>query len=467
MITFSTQIITVILGVATAIVIARVLGPEGKGTYALIILVPTLLALLGNLGIGIANVYFGGSRRYNWAELASNSLVSALVLGIVLAFAFLAYLFIVNPAFLIDIEPRCLVLATLAVPLSLLMAHFRLILLGQERIKEYNLVTLVQSGALLILVPLLLLPIKGGVFGAIVAWASATLVATVFSILLVRRTTNIEWSFHPQLFRDSVKFGVKGYLGNVIQFLNYRLDMFLVAFFMNVTFVGYYSVSVVMAEALWYFPSAVGIVIFARTPGMKAEEANKSTPRICRNTLFITILAALVVFGLGNHIIILFFGSAFLPALKPLWILLPGVVALSISNVLSNEIAGRGKPIVGTIAAGVSLVVNIPLNLFLIPRIGISGAALASSISYTLTALVVLLAFLKISKNSWVDTILLKREDLEIYIGALSAIRSLNIRDEARRLTTQAFSLFSPGFWRRKRASENPPVSDERDNTER
>ena len=458
--------ITFILGIPTSIVIARILGPEGKGAYALIVLVPTLLALLGNLGIGIANVYFGGKRRYNWAELASNSLVSALAAGIVLAFAFLAYLFIANPAFLKGIEPGCLILATLTVPLSLLMVHFNSILLGQNRMKEYNLVIVVQSGALLMLVLLLLLATKSGVLGTIVAWTSATLVAAVFSILLVRRTTNIKWSFHPRLFKDTVAFGVRGHLGNVMQFLNYRLGMFLLASFASVTFVGYYSVSIALAEALWYFPGAVGIVLFARTPGMKAEEANRATPRICRNTLFLTVLAALVVFGLGNYIITLLFGSAFLPALKPLWILLPGAAALSISNVLCNEMAGRGKPIVGTIAAGASLAVNIPLNLLLIPRIGVSGAALAAGISYTLTTLVVLVAFLRISKNSWVDTILLKREDLKIYTGAFSAVHSLNIRGEARRLITQALSLFSPGFWTGERTGDNPPVSDGRDSAE-
>ena len=140
LITFSTQIITVILSIAAAIVIARVLGPEGKGAYALIFLVPALLALLGNLGIGMANVYFGGSEKHEWTKLASNSLVLALGVGVLLTVGFLAYFFIFEPSFLREVEPRWLVLATLLVPLNLLMLYFRQILLGQNRIKEYNLV---------------------------------------------------------------------------------------------------------------------------------------------------------------------------------------------------------------------------------------------------------------------------------------------------------------------------------------
>ena len=455
LITFSTQIVAVILGIAVTVVIARVLGPEGQGAYSLILLVPTLLALFGSLGISIANTYFGGSRKHDWTRLASNSLVSALGLGTLLAIGFLAYFFIFQPSFLRETEPRCLVLAALAVPLSLLTTYFTAILLGQERIKEYNLVFLAQSGASLMLVLLVLLVARGGVFGTIAAWAGATLVAAVISILLVRRTTNIGWSFHRQLFKDSVRFGLKSYLGGTITFLNYRVNIFLVALFMSVNFVGYYSVSVYMAEALWYLPGAVGTLVFARTPGMKTEEANVSTPRICRNTFFLTIMASLLLFVLGRYIILLLYGPAFLPALKPLWILLPGVVALSIPKVLSNEMAGRGKPIVGTVASGVALAVNVPLSILLIPKIGISGAALASTISYIVGAVVVLGFFLRISKSSLVDTVLLKREDLEIYRGAFSAARRLNVKYEATALARQAFSLLSPGFWRGKPADSN------------
>jgi O-antigen/teichoic acid export membrane protein len=466
LITFSTQIAGVAFDIGVAIIIARALGAEGKGAYSLIVLVAGLLALLGNLGIGTANIYFGGSRKHDWTKLASNSLVSAVGLGVLLAVGFLAYLHIFQPSFLRDIDSRCLVLATLVLPLSLLVTYFTSILLGQSRIKEYNLVQLAQSGVFAVLVLPVLLAVKGGVFGTIAAWASAVLVAAILSILLVRRTTNIKWSFHRQLFKDSVKFGVQGYLGGAIQFLNYRLNMLLVALFMNVTFVGYYSISVTMAEALWYFPGAVATITFARTSGMKAEEANVSTPRICRNTFFLTVIGALLLFVLGRYIILLLFGSAFLPALKPLWILLPGVVAFSILRVLSFEMGGRGKPIVGTIGAGASLAVNIPLNILLIPRMGISGAALASTISYTVGALVVLVIFLRISKNSWVDTVLLKREDLKIYRSAFSTARSLNVKYEATALTKQALSLLRPGFWRGESVGLNLPKSSEQDSVE-
>lgn len=447
-ITFSTQITVVALGFGTIIVIARVLGPEGQGAYSLIILIPTLIAMVGNLGIGIANAYFGGKRKYKLPDIATNSVVAAVGFGIILATAFLVYYFVFNPSFLSDIKSAAVVIATLALPFSLLIMYFGYIFLGQNRIKEYNVVGLVQGGTILLLTLLLLLVIRKDVLSPIIAWTVGIILAATLSIGLLLRMTRIGRQFNLSLFKQSVKFGVQGYLGNVIQFLNYRLDMLLVAILMSLEFVGYYSVAVPLAEALWYFPSAVGTVIFARTITLTTEEANKSTPRICRNTLFLTVLAALILLFLSKYIIIIFFGTAFLPALRPLQILLPGVVALSISKVLGNEISGRGKPIINTFIAGTTLAINIPLNLLLIPKIGISGAALASTISYVASAVLSIIAFVRITGVKWTELIVLKPADFMIYRQVLSGVYSAGTDKDKRKLVLQQILLeLNPRSW--------------------
>ena len=419
LITFSTHVIRAVLAILTAIIVARVLGPSGKGTYELIVLVPTLLLFVGNLGLGMANTYFGGKGKYEWTDIVSNSLVSAAALGTLLTVIFLVCFLGFRPPVLKELDPRLATAATLALPFSLLTMYLGYVLLGQKRIKEFNIVSLMQRGALLILMFSSLLLLKGGIFDATLAWVTATIIAAFVGVLFVRQSTDIRWCFHPLLFKDSIKFGIQGYLGNMLQFLNYRLDMFLIAFFMGVRFVGLYSVAVVLAEALWYFPSAVGTVVFARTPGLSTKQSDSSTPAVCRSTLFLTFFLGLGLFVVSKPLIILFFGSSFLPAIRPLWILLPGVVALSVSKVLASEITGRGKPIIGTIAAGVSLLVNVSLNLLLIPKIGILGASLASTVSYSVTAAVVLFAFMRISKSSLPDTVIIKLSDIKMLCSTI------------------------------------------------
>jgi O-antigen/teichoic acid export membrane protein len=321
------------------------------------------------------------------------------------------------------VEWPWVLIALFTVPLSLLTSYFGFTLLGQKRIRAYNVIQLAPSPLNLVLLAVVLW-FNGGVFGVVLVSAITTGFAAVLSFMLVLRETRITWSFHPRLFINSVRFGMQGHLSNIIQFLNYRLDMLMVASFMDVAFVGYYSIAVAMAETLWLVPGTVGTVIFARTIGLSSEEANKTTPRICRNTLLITLLGALALFVLSRYIILLLYGSDYLPAVRPLWILLPGIVSLSIGKVLCNEITARGKPIINTISTGVSLAVNAALNLLLIPRWGIAGAAFASTVSYTVTAIVTLVAFTRISGNSWFDTIVVKREDLKAYTSLAASARS-------------------------------------------
>jgi Na+-driven multidrug efflux pump len=121
------------------------------------------------------------------------------------------------------------------------------------------------------------------------------------------------------------------------------------------------------------------------------------------------------VFLFSEFIIQVAYSSAFLPAAVALKILLPGIVVLSISKVLSSHLTGRGKPIYSTRAALIALGVNIPLNFWLIPKWGISGAAFASTIAYFIQALVVLMYFVKVSRNKVYDTLVIKREDFTAY----------------------------------------------------
>ncbi len=436
LVTFSTRVLTAGLGIAITIVIARALGPSAKGTYTLIILLPSLLTGLGNLGIGIANVYFVGSGRYRTADLVSTSLISALGLGIVFGFGFLAYVWLYgSSSFLGSIDLLYILIATATLPFSLLSIYFVHILLGEQRINQYNLLSIIGSSVSMVLVFVLLLGFKLGILGAVVAWAGSIVVGTMCSIAAVRRITSIGWRLNFKLFRESVNFGIKGSLANMITFLNFRLDMLLLAYFLrDVSTVGYYSVAVSIAEILWYFPRAVGTVIVSQTPRLTANTANAVTPKICRSVLFASFLGAVALFALGKYIIIIPFGSSFLPALHALWLLLPGVTAFAVTNVLVNELAGRGKPVVMLICSGVSLAVNIPLNLLLIPLWGIEGAALASSVSYTVTSIVATMIFLRVSKTKWCDVLILKRGDLREAIKLITKLKGLNFRELMRLL---------------------------------
>ena len=418
LITFLTQVSVFIFGFATSIILARVLGPEDRGIYALIILIPAVMGLLGTLGMDIANIYFSANKKYKLSDIISNSLVSSIGLGLVIILlfwvasttnAFQEFLIANNITFLY------LWLAVFTVPIVLLSGFFNRILLGREQIVKFNTVAISKSIFQLGLVFVFLIVLDQGVFGAVLAYIVTTVCVALLVTLFIKKLNRINFSINFGLLKESLRYGGKGYLGNVAQFLNYRLDMLLVAYFLNVTAVGHYTIAVGMAERLWMIPGSIGTVLFPRVSAIADTQANQLTSKVSRHTLFIVFILSIVLIVLAKPLILIFFGISFLPSVEPLMILLPGIVALSFAKVLTSDLAGRGTPEFGTYASIVSLAVNIPLNLYFIPKWGISGAAFASSIAYILATLIIVAAFIKISEKSWFDILLINKQDFQDY----------------------------------------------------
>jgi len=137
------------------------------------------------------------------------------------------------------------------------------------------------------------------------------------------------------------------------------------------------------------------------------------------------IVASLFLAILAQPLIKILFGVNFSPSVLPLLILLPGIIAFGIGGVLAADLSGRGRPEFAFYSSFACLIVNIILNIIFIPKWGIGGAALASSISYWIDTLIILLVFLKISQKSLSEILIIKKEDFRDYLQLLSNLKNL------------------------------------------
>ncbi len=417
-ITFASNLLTFILGLGTSIIIARVLGPTNKGIYALIVLMPTILLKFGTLGIEASNVYFSGNRKYTISSIGSNSLFYGISLGLALILIF----WIVSKMEMYqnfisskNLNTSYIWLLILTLPFSLISGFLNSILVGREKVIQFNVLRILGIGLQVIFLFILLILLDLGVFGAIMVSIVICPINLILMIVLVNKIEKLKYSFNSLLLSDSLKYGTKAYFGNLAQFLNYRLDIFLVAYFLTTTDVGYYALAVGIAEKLWILPGSIATILFPRVSSIKIQDANNLTPRVSRHTLSIMLLLALVLFLVCKPVIRIMYGFAYFPSVRPLMLLLPGIVALSVSKIFTADLAGRGRPEFGTLAAFISLAINIPLNVWLIPKWGIAGAAFASTIAYSIATLIALIAYLTISGNSLSDTLILKKQDIQTY----------------------------------------------------
>lgn len=413
--TFLAQIISTFISLVTSMIITRSLGPQGKGVYTLLVLIISMIASFGTLGMGTANIYFVGKKR-NVEDIVSNSfLVSSIVGAAVIMSSFFFLNHIVT--FVENIVGPWVVLAMFfTLPFRFASFFMVEVILGQNRIRIYNIYNILGGILNLIFLGLIWSLTNDTITAALLAYLLTPFGLLLFTLVQVRKEVAIKLRINLSLLKESLIFGLKAHLGTILGYLIYRVDMFLIGFFMGPKEVGYYSIAVGLAELIWYVPDSVATVLFPKVVSNEGGNNNRTTSTLCRNSIFILIVFASGVFLLGKPAIIILYGYTFKPSIAPLWLLLPGIVAMGIDRILSCHITGSGKPLVPTYAISISLIVNILLNLILIPRWGIEGAAIATSISYSLDAAILIVYFLKISGCQIRDTLVIKISDINLYL---------------------------------------------------
>lgn len=416
-ITFSAGVLSLLVGVGTSVILARVLGPEGKGIYSLAMLLPSLIVTFGNLGIGPATVYYVARDEFRRQVILGNNVLLSLGIGITGILAGLVVILFFREAVVPGVPPGYLLLALVLVPVEIFFSYVRYVLLGAQRIKEFNYVQIVQAALFLGLIALALLGLRAGVTGAILAGLITWLIVDALLFCLAKKVAGgIDFKPDALYVKQATTYGLQAHLANILGFLNYRIDIFLVNGFLGPAAVGLYTVGVGLVEKLWMISQAASTVLFPRVAAETEEERQKEfTPLVARTVLWATALGALVLALLSHWIVLFLYSEAFLPAVKALQALLVGIVALSAGRVLSNDLAGRGRPILNAYGGAATVAANVILNILWIPRFGIVGAAWASTVSYFVSFLFALFFYCRLSGNRWPVAIIPQRGDWTLY----------------------------------------------------
>jgi O-antigen/teichoic acid export membrane protein len=220
-------------------------------------------------------------------------------------------------------------------------------------------------------------------------------------------------------YSSVVKYSLPSYVANAAQFLSYRVDVFLVNWFWGATAVGLYVLAVNIAELVWLLPSAAATALFPKVAATqtKYRENAELASRACRFALWLSLSAAIIL-GVSGYLALPFvYGEAFRESRIPLLLLLPGVVGFSVVTVLAAYIAGMGRPQTNMLVSLVGALITITGDLLLIPRYGIAGAALVSSVSYLLSALLMAVIFIWRTRVSPSSIIVLSQEDITLARG--------------------------------------------------
>lgn len=386
--TLVTRVGLVVVGLITSVLVARALGPEGRGLYIVAITIGAVGVQLGNVGLAAANTYHVARDRSLAAVLVGNSIAASLVIG-GLGAGGLAVLFLARPT-IAPLRGVLLYLALASVPVGLLSLLLQKLLIGLDRIRQANQIDL--GGRLLGTVALVLLLVgeRVSVESLFLAMFLVGPVVLIWIVVRLRGLVPESPRFDRSILRESLGYGSKAWLVSLFSFLVIRSDLVMVQYLRGAGETGQYSIAVTLADFAYLLPLVVGTVLFPKLSAMDDVEERwrlaKRWAAVVGATMAIGVTTAPF---LAASVIRLAYGPEFEPAVPALLWLLPGILFLGIETVIAQFLAASGMPRTLPLAWGGALVLNVGLNVTLLPQLGFVGAGVSSTISYGVMLLAV------------------------------------------------------------------------------
>ena len=427
-----TRIAQFVLGYGSSLIIAKLLGPEGRGAYVAVLLVPGTLFALGQLGLPSAINYFAG-RGSAIRDLVRWSIVLTVAFSVTIVATTLILLPVLETSILKAAPAGLVRLVLLTVPISALATFGGSILYGRQAIRPYNIILVGQSAGSLLGIVVLVGILGLGVPGAIATSIIVGLVGAVFILREVARVGRSSPGTDPIRLGTLVAYGLRLYPASVTSYFSYRADVYLLQGLLAAPgrAVGLYSYAVTLAELVFYIPDSISTIFFPHVAGSSAEASDRQVGQVARLTILLTLGAGLCLIP-GAWLLFRIVLPNFSDALPAMLVLLPGVMSLSLSKILTSYVSGRGRPGPVSVAAVAALAINIGANVLLIPALGIIGAAAASLISYSSHATIMVVVTSRMTGQRALSLIVPGRTEFERLIAGLRAMGAL-LRDRGRR----------------------------------
>ncbi|TLS38493.1 flippase [Pseudalkalibacillus caeni] len=418
-ITLTRQVTSIFIGVLLLVVLARFLGPDGQGKYALIILLPQMLMTFLNMGVNTSTIYYVSKGEIDLHSVFKNNLIIGgvlsligLLIGLLVILFFSDRLFSGTPSYLLFIS-------LIGLPFMILNIFFQTIFQGLQNFKFFNTILIVTQMSTLAFIALFIIVFDFGLAGSIVAFILGHIGTTAFILYLLFNKEGLKLRksiLSKQYMKQSLTYGLKAHVSNVMTFLNYRADIILLGFFIGPAAVGIYVVAVNIGERLSIFAQSISSVLLPKISSLKDDlERNQLTSIISRNVLAFILIGSLSVFFLSDFVIDLLFDPRYEESSPLLKLLLPGIAVLSVEKILSNDIAARGKPELNMYVSFFNVPFNVVLNVILIPQIGVSGAAIATSVTYIISFIIKIAIFKKVTGEDYANFLFIQKSDFAFY----------------------------------------------------
>jgi O-antigen/teichoic acid export membrane protein len=407
-----------------------------KGVYELIAIAPNTLTQFGNLGFNHSNTYFTGKRPEDTPRLISNSYYLTAVFSIPAIILGIGYMQLSANQKIWENAPQWVgYFALIVIPIAILDMLLESILYGQNRIWVRNVHEMLRVLCGIIFIGIFVVGLHWAVTGAVYVFVlvNITLIAFVL-IILFRFHKPVIPRWDPKLAGESWKFARFPWGSNLFGYLVLKVDVWLINALAIGTStvvleqVGLYTTAVSAVVTIWIIPQAIHTALLPKIIQKGEAERKKLMPPSIRAVTVLVLLAIILTIIVAKPLLNILFNRPgapwdFTQAYTPLLLLLPGAFFFALAKIFTADLFSRGKPHFAMWSTAATLVTNIIINLILIPSTytigtlpisGMNGAAIASSISYFVLFILLLIIYFRESGEKPGDIFIPKKDDIQI-----------------------------------------------------
>jgi len=422
------NIINLGISVLSGMIIAKTLGPEGKGAYFLVTQVATIGAVFFSLGFGPSILYYLKKERITKNEAISIGIFYSVFVILMLSILLFLFKSTLIELFNDSITDQMLLFAFLLIIANILVNFFGYIIMDNDiGVKIWSFVGIIVNVVYILLLFFLVYEMSSGVIGAIYALFISVIVKLLISLKYV-----FSERFSVQLVSSEtaikiLTYGLGIFIGNLFLTGVYRIDVFFVNNILSVEELGLYSVSVNLSELLLLVPAAVGIALFPHLSSLGRKEQLRTMSKVARLSASVSIFASIIIIVFGYPFIIIVFGDEFVQSFIPALFLLPGLIAMTLNFAYSNYMFAIGEPLMSAKIFFIGILLNVVLNILFLKDFGIVGAAIISSATYCIITIGFIIIIMKENKEiKFKEIIVPTREDFSYIIIKVKDILKLN-----------------------------------------
>lgn len=369
--------------------IARSIAPEGTGKYFLAMSFTTIFVVLVDLGMTNVLVREGARVKENMQKYVSTVLFIKLILGVVAYGAVI----LVSSALYPDAELQHMIWLS---GVTMLFDSFNLTVYGVLRAigdLRFESVSITVSQFLSLILGSIFLFLKLPIIFLILAFTIPSALNAVFATTMVYRKYHVkpfpqfDSSTFSLLWKITLPFALAAIFARVYGYI----DSILLGRLLGATAVGFYSIPYKITFAFQFIPLALVAAVYPRFSEYFVHNKEKFSTVLHDSMKYLLLVATPIGIGiavLARPLILILYTQKYAESIVPLQILIVSLIFSFISFPIGAALNAGNKQVTQTTIVGLVMVINILMNLSLIPLMGVSGAAVSALVgNFLLTAI--------------------------------------------------------------------------------